>query len=83
MIEKEWVNVKEAIMCYAAGNSIFNVHLPLGNVWELVLEDGRIVNRPVRYKPAEPGKRYGRGWYRRRNADDALPAPKKVLVPKT
>lgn len=77
----EWVKVVEATLCYASGNSIFNPHLPLGNEWELKLEDGRIAMRPVRYKPAEKGKRYGRGWYRRRNADDALPAPKRVLMP--
>jgi len=68
-------------MCHAAGNSIFNSNLPLGNEWELILEDGRTVNRPVRYYPPKEGKRLGRGWYRRRNSDDAMPAPRRVRVP--
>lgn len=76
--EKVWVAVKEAIFCCAAGNSIFNANLPLGNEWELILEDGRIVNRPVRYTP-QVGYVL-RGWYHRRRAGDALPAPKRVLV---
>ncbi len=80
----EWVDVVEATFNYAAGNSIFKSNLPLGNTWTLELENGELIDYPVRYIPFKdspynkPGHRVGGGWYRRRLSEDALPAPKRV-----
>lgn len=77
---RTWVRVKEATLHRGAGNSIFKHWLRLGSTWELLLEDGRTVMRAVRYPP-QKGKRTKRGWNHRRDPDEALPPPKRVLVP--
>jgi hypothetical protein len=76
-MNKTWMKVVNAELIHAAGNSLSKEWLPLGNVWELTLEDGRVIMYPVRYTKKAGGKR---GWLRRRSYEDALPAPKKVKV---
>lgn len=51
--------------------------MPLGNVWELVLECGHTVYRPVRYINVNQSS-VGRKKWSRRSAEDALPAPSKA-----
>ncbi len=75
--KKVWRRVVSATI-RKCGKSLLNPYLENGNKWELELEDGRIINYPVRYTPQ---KGYiNRGWTHRRSVDDALPAPKRVLV---
>lgn len=77
-MNRVWLKVVKARMEEAGGVSIFNPYLTLGNIWELTLEDGRVVHRRPRYKPLPKGS-YRRGWQHRRSSEDALPPPKRVL----
>lgn len=77
-----WRKVVEAIFEHGGGRSIFPPYLPLGNEWTLKLECGHTVQYAVRYRPVveKQGHRgyMGFGWNKRRYAEDALPAPKRV-----
>lgn len=62
----------------SGGTSILTPYeLPLGNVWELVLDCGHTAYRPVRYINVSQSA-VGRKKWGRRSADDARPAPKKI-----
>jgi len=78
-----WRKVVKSDMQTGAGRSIFPPYLPLGNMWELTLECGHIVHRQPRYKPLADTRRrtssQRAGWFYRREAEDALPPPKRVL----
>ena len=73
---------------HSGGTSIFRTKLPLGSVWELLLECGCVVMRKPRYKPASECERpymLGRnapGWYSRRFPEDVLPAQKRAKCKK-
>lgn len=76
----QWRKVTEAKLEHG-GKSIFPPYVPLGSVWELALECGHKVNRPVRYNKDDTpflGRKGRASWWRRRSPADALPAPKKV-----
>ena len=81
--DRPWRNVTNAELEHAAGNSIFKSHVPLGNVWVLDLECGHQLLYTVRYVKATKDHWHQpkRGWMRRRHAEDALPAPKRVRCP--
>lgn len=76
-----WRAVLESKLEYG-GQSIFPPYLPLGCTWELKLECGHSVYRAVRFNKDNSryynSVRYKRGWWHRRNPEDALPAPKRV-----
>lgn len=80
MKKRTWIAVVSAKINESHGRSLVNTWVELGNVWELVLEDGREITYPVRYKKQDiPGNQKRRGWTHRRYAEDALPPPKRVL----
>lgn len=67
--------VKEAVLL-EGGNSIFPPYHPLGCKWELTLVDGRVVERPVKYKKGAKVIFHPN----RKSSTDALPAPSYVYV---
>lgn len=71
-----WRKVVKSEIQEGGGNSIYKSWVRLGCVWILDLECGHQVTRQPRY--VENSNARGRGWTRRRNSDDALPAPKRV-----
>lgn len=86
--DRPWRKVVEAIFERGAGKSIFRSELPLGNEWTLKLECGHGLQYAVRYVSEKDSvlagaahHRFGRGWHRRRAAEDALPAPARVRCP--